>query len=399
MTERAVRWYDLGLAALLVVVSLFGTGPAAANQGRTVPVLAYLLAVVASLAIAAWRWRPVWTFVVVGAAALTYLALGYAYGPIMITLALAVYGLAAREPVRRTLPSTAALLAALLLTVSLGALAGDRGWEELLTVSAWLVVPAAIGVVVRVRRDATAAVRAEQARRATSEERLRLAQEVHDVVGHGLAVIAMQAGVALKVLAREPGLGWQEAPGQSFGAAPWGPVREALEAIRATSREALDGLRVELDALRDGSGQPAAPRHPASGLADLPALVERMRASGLPVELHTDLPASAERPPTGRLTEFPSTVDHAAYRIVQESLTNVLRHAGPAATAQVRVALDGDVLAIEVRDTGRGTPPGPEPSGHGIGGMRERARALGGTVEAGPRPSGGFAVAARLPCR
>jgi len=390
MTERPVRWYDVGLAALLVVLSLFGTGPAAANQGRTAPVLAYLLAVVASLTIAAWRWRPMWTFVVVGAAALTYLALGYAYGPIMITLALAVYGLAAREPVRRTLPATTTLLAALLLTVSLGVLAGDRGWDELVSVSAWLVVPVAVGVVVRVRRDATAAVRAEQARRATSEERLRLAQEVHDVVGHGLAVIAMQAGVALKVLDREPG-----------------PVREALEAIRATSREALDGLRVELDALRDGSGQPAAPRRPTSGLADLPALVERMRASGLPVELHTDLPASAGRWPSGRPveahtvqpTEVPSTVDHAAYRIVQESLTNVLRHAGPAAAAEVRVAFDGDVLAIEVRDTGRGTPPGVEPGGHGVDGMRERARALGGTVEAGPRPSGGFAVTARLPCR
>jgi signal transduction histidine kinase len=234
---------------------------------------------------------------------------------------------------------------------------------------AWVIIPAAIGIAIRSRREATVEVRAARARRAVSEERLRLAQEVHDVAGHGFAVIAMQAGVALRVLDRDPDA-----------------ARAALQGIREASREALSGLRAEVEALRMGSD---APRRPRSGLVDLPALAQRIRATGLPVTLSTP----------EFTVELPADVDHAAYRIVQEALTNVLRHAGPGASAQVDVAIRGDALRVTVRDDGRArtvaeAAPG---SGQGIEGMRHRAASVGGTLSAGPAPEGGFLVQASLP--
>ncbi len=371
MAARRITWPDLVLAAVLLVFGLFGTAGAANNQGQSAPLLSYVLVAAACLPLVLWRFRPTWAFALTGAATMTYLGLGYVYGPILFALLLAIYGLAVRSPVRHTVVSMAVLSAASVVAIAIGVLAGDRSWTEFLTVAAWLVVPAGLGTVLKIRRDAAADVRAEQARRAVSEERLQLAQEVHDVVGHGLAVIAMQAGVALRVLDREPAR-----------------VREALEAIRATSKEALDGLRAELDALRTESALREAPRHPVPGLADLSGLAERIRSSGLPVTM--DL-GRGDAAPDG----VPPAVDHAAYRIVQESLTNVLRHGGPDATARLRIHRDGTTLHIEVLDTGRGGVAAP--GGHGIEGMRERARALGGAVEAGPRPAGGFAVTARLP--
>jgi signal transduction histidine kinase len=199
------------------------------------------------------------------------------------------------------------------------------------------------------------------------------------VAGHGFAVIAMQAGVALRVLDRDPAA-----------------AREALAGIRDASRDALAGLRAEVDALRSGEpagsggrdGEPAgpatAPRRPRSGLSDLPALTERIRSTGLPVTL--ELPPST--------VEISVEVDHTAYRIVQEALTNVLRHAGPEASATVAARAHGASLMVSVRDTGRGGTASP---GQGIEGMRHRAASVGGTVTAGPAPEGGFVVEASLP--
>jgi signal transduction histidine kinase len=218
-------------------------------------------------------------------------------------------------------------------------------------------------------RASAADLRGEQSRRAVSEERLRLAQEVHDEVGHGLAVIAMQSGVALRMLDRD-----------------LAQVRQALEAIQAASRDALDGVRAELAALREPE-RPGAPLRPATGLAELPALAARIRATGLPVTVDID--------DTVTDLGLPAEVDRSAYRIVQESLTNVLRHGGPGATARVRVAVDASTLRLEVTDTGRGAAPGA--SGQGIDGMRTRAEALGGSLEAESSTDGGFAVRARLP--
>lgn len=356
-------WTDLVLTALLLVVGLAGTGPAAANQGQVAPLLSYVLVVAACLPIAVRRWRPLWTFVLTGAATVAYFALGYAYGPILFALFVAVYGLAVRSPLRRT-----ALWVGVLLAVGLLAVARFLEVRDLVTVTAWLVIPAAVGVAVKARRDATAGIRAEQARRAVSEERLQLAQEVHDVVGHGLAVIAMQAGVALRVLDREPD-----------------KVRASLEAIRFLARDTLDGLRTELVALRSGSSR--APLRPDSGLAELPGLTERIRSAGLPVAVEI----------SSSVGELPSDVDTAAYRIVQESLTNVLRHAGPEAAARVRIARDGRDLLVEVSDSGGPAVVAADDAGLGIEGMRQRAEAVGGTLDAGPIPAGGFTVRARLP--
>lgn len=378
--RRPVTWPDLALTAVLLFVGLNGTGPAAANQGETVPAAGYVLVVAACLPILVWRWRPLWTLVGTGGAVAVYLALGYAYGPILFPLVVAVFGYAVRATVRRTAVATGVLTVAAVG----GALAvGGRDWVELVTGAvvavAWLVLPAAVGVVVKVRREAAAEVRAEQARRRVSEERLRLAQEVHDVVGHSLAVIAMQAGVALRVLDRDP----QRA-------------RHAIEAVRSTSTEALDGLRAELDTLRQVApgeksteAEPSgvgAPRRPRTGLAELPVLVDRFRDSGLPVTFESSGADPADLTPE---------VDHAAYRVVQEALTNVLRHGGADAAAQVHVARQSGAVQVEVTNTG--AAPATGDTGHGIAGMRERAQALGGALEAGPRPGGGFAVRARLP--
>jgi signal transduction histidine kinase len=163
-------------------------------------------------------------------------------------------------------------------------------------------------------------------------------------------------------------------------------VRQALEAIRAASRGALDGVRAELAALRE-PGPPGPPLQPATGLAELPALAARIRSSGLPV--------AAEIDDTITDLGLPADVDRSAYRIVQESLTNVLRHGGPGATARVRVEVDAGTLRLEVTDTGRGAAPGAD--GQGIEGMRARAEALGGSMETGAPTDGGFAVRARLP--
>lgn len=198
-----------------------------------------------------------------------------------------------------------------------------------------------------------------------------MAHELHDSVGHGLAVIAMQAGVALHVLEREPG-----------------KVREALEAIRDTSRRSLDGLRAQLEEMREPATDDA-PRRPAVGLAELDVLVDRIRAGGLDVRTHID--------PTILDGRLPPDVDVAAYRIVQESLTNVLHHAA-ASRAEVRIQRTDGAVVLDVTDNGTtATQRRSDGSGTGIAGMRARAHALGGTLDAGPIPDGGFAVHANLP--
>jgi signal transduction histidine kinase len=335
--SRRLHWSDVPLPALMLLFGLFGTGPAARNVHQTVPPLGYALVVIAALGLIAWRFRPLWSLTVTSTATLLYLLLGFAYGPIMFAQAFAVLGVSLRLPLRRALASlgTVLVVSAALLTV--GALAGHRGWGELLAIAVWLGVPTAVGIAIKTRRDATVQVRSAQARGAASEERLRLAQEVHDVAGHGFAVIAMQAGVALRVLDRDPAA-----------------ARAALEGIRATSRDALAGLRAEVEALQQGT---VAPRHPRSGLDDLPALVERIRGSGLPVTVTDDLST----------VEVPAEVGLAVYRITQEALTNVLRHAGPQASAWVTLRTVDSSVALEIRDDGLG---GPARAGHGLDGMR-----------------------------
>ena len=254
---------------------------------------------------------------------------------------------------------------------TIGAMRTDRGWRRFYA-TGWLV-SAAVGVVATVqwhahmrevqrRAEEAERTRDEVARRRAVEERLRIARELHDSLTHSISVIKVQAGVAAH-LARKAG----EEPSA------------ALLAIQEASSDAVRELRSTLDVLRrdqDVNG---------SGLDQLPVLVERARSSGLP----TTYAVLGDRRP------LPPAVDQAAYRVVQEALTNVTRHAGKA-TASVQVTYDARTLAISVDDDGAGSQRPPVP-GYGLVGMRERVTALGGSLRAEPGASGGFTVLAELP--
>jgi signal transduction histidine kinase len=233
--------------------------------------------------------------------------------------------------------------------------------------SSWLVVPWSIGALVRVRTAAAQRARQDLAARVALEERLRVAREVHDVAGHGLAAVAMQAGVALLVLDEQPE-----------------QVKKSLEAIQSTSTKALADLRTTLDAFHSRAEADADDRAASSadGLRNVAALVDNVRAAGLPVRLSLEDVTA------------PAAIDRVAYRVVQEALTNVLRHAGPT-TAEVRVHRELDTLVVEVLDRGVGADD-VQP-GLGITGMRNRVTAVGGDLNVQPRAGGGFRVSARLP--
>ncbi|MEU8330966.1 sensor histidine kinase [Micromonospora sp. NPDC048839] len=365
---------DAVLALALLGFGLLATDLAGDNQpgSRTVDGVCRVLIVVAALVLLARRRAPVTTLALVGVVTATYLVLGYPYGPILLTFLVAVYTVAVRLPVR---PAALAAGGAfvVLLTHVFWSRGPAPGWTGVLPASAWVAVPFAVGVVVRVNREVAARSRAEEARgraeearRRADEERLRIAQEVHDVVGHGLAAISMQAEIALHLLPKRPE-----------------QAETALTAISRTSREALDELRVTLGAVRQG-----AEREPVPGLARLPALRDRLAGAGLAVDVRV----------VGAPRELPAALDLAAYRVVQEALTNVLRHAG-VANAEVTVDYRADEVTVEVVDQGRGAgaAPADDERGHGLAGMRERVAALGGWLTTGPHAGGGFRVYARLP--
>ncbi len=207
----------------------------------------------------------------------------------------------------------------------------------------------------------------EERARAIADERLRIAQELHDVVAHSMSVIAVQAGVGMHVADTDAA-----------------EAKHALENISATSRSTLTELRRLLGVLRDEGGETN--YAPAPGLADIEKLARDVREAGVPVEVEIQ----------GSIDEVPPGVDSTGYRIVQEALTNVLKHAGPS-TARVDVQLRPGVLHIEVRDDGRGVNGRSSGTGHGLMGMRERVAVYGGTLDAGPVAGGGFRVAADLP--
>lgn len=227
-----------------------------------------------------------------------------------------------------------------------------------------------IGRRIRIRGERAAQLQREQAaeaRREVVEERTRIARELHDIVAHRVSLMTVQAGAAKTVAADDP-----------EGAL------HAMEAVEQAGRQALGELRHLLGVLRpeaeaDGLG-------PQPGLADVPRLVEQLRGAGLVISLAMD----------GVQTDLSARVDLFAYRIVQEAMTNVLKHAGPSARTEVRLTTDNDRITIEVLDNGQGATVLPG-SGHGIIGMRERALLLGGSLDAGPRPGGGFQVVAHLP--
>ncbi len=329
-------------------------------------VLLPLLVLVVGLAVRRVWPRPAFVAVTVGVAG--YLASGAMFGLVFLAPALGVYAMAMVLPLRRWLPLTALLVPMIAVGYwdepYLGLL--DPGLYAGLVVGVALaVVPALVALLRRSRRESERVAREQDRRRYAYEERMRIARDVHDVVGHSLSVITMQAGVALHVLDRRPD-----------------QVAASLEAIRTTSREALDELRTTLEVFRDpASGEP---RAPSPGLARLDDLVGALRQAGRTVEVAR----------TGGDGPLPAAVDQAAFRIIQEALTNVVRHADQAA-ATVRVGREPGRLVVEVGDDGIATTV--PAAGNGIQGMGERARAVGGTLEVMVRPAGGLLVRAVLP--
>jgi signal transduction histidine kinase len=293
-----------------------------------------------------------------------YLSVGYPYGPMLVLMAIAVYTVARHVPWRTAVPVALLALGVLLvhLLVNDAALPGALG---LIPASAWVAVPFAIGsTVASIDAGRRAAVE-----RGIADERLRVAQEVHDVVGHGLAAIKVQADVALHVLDKRPER-----------------ARPALEAVSRTSAQALDELRSTLGMVRGTPQTSAGP-----GIADLDALYRRMREAGLRV--HVDV--------LGAPAPLAQAAELAAYRVVQEAMTNVLKHADrKEATIVIDHRDDGAHLEIASPHTAR--PPTPIPSGSarmGLTGMRERVLAQQGRFDAGPEPDGRFVVRAWLPRR
>jgi signal transduction histidine kinase len=232
-----------------------------------------------------------------------------------------------------------------------------------------VVAIVAVSELVRVRREQWArdrAERAQAARRRADEERLRIARELHDVLAHSISVINVQAGVGLALLDSDPE-----------------QARTALTTIKAASKEALGEVRQVLDTLR-APGE--APRAPAPGLDRLPELVDQAASAGLRVEV------------VGEAPDLLPGTDLAAFRIVQEALTNVVRHSG-SRHARVQVGQAAGALRLWIDDDGPATGEDAGGSGNGLAGMRERAAALGGTIEAGPRADGGYGVLAVLPLK
>ena len=370
---RGPGWTPLGLALVVGFIQVIGTHFAAQDQSNraTLDVLAYALLVGGPVALI-WRKRyPGAVAVVVTGITLAYLLLDYPFGPVFLSLIIGYFS-AITEGQRAW-----AWASALFLYIAHFALraAFDIGdgvtWVEIFGVAAWLLIVLVASEGIRLRRDHAVDVarnQQEETRRRASEERLRIAQELHDVLAHNVSLISVQANVALHLMDEQPD-----------------QARVALTAIKQASKGALGELRSVLSVLRQLDE--GAPRAPTPGLDRLDELVSNASISGISVRTEV----------TGEPRTLPAGVELAAFRIIQEALTNVTRHAG-AETAIVRLQYGDHALGVEVEDSGNGIPVAfPNGSRHGIQGMRERATALGGTLQAGPKPHGGFRVAATLP--
>jgi signal transduction histidine kinase len=353
--------------AILEFLLLAGTTAEAVRGGTRLSPAAYAVLAVAGAARGVSRRWPVAGYLLALGTACGFALAGYPAGPIYLPLGVTLFILVdARHQLR---PLVLAGIGLVLLSLAQTAPAGLSSLAlRLANNLPPVVIILAIAYTLVYRRARNAEAREAEARRRVTEERLRIARELHDVVSHSISVINVQAGVAAHVIERRPD-----------------QARESLEVIRQTSREVLRELRGILGVLRDE--EDAAGRRPAPGLAQLDELVESSRRAGLATAVSV----------RGEARGLPPDVDLAAYRIVQESLTNVLRHAGPA-RAEVRLAYEPGRLVVEVVDDGRGAAQAdPAGGGHGLAGMRERVAAAGGSIEIGPRVSRGFRVRAVLP--
>lgn len=399
------RVQDLLLALFVTVMQVQGTVVRNSGQPEVVlrPLsdlgnLGYILLIVSGAALVVRRRHPIAVFAVAALTSVVYYGLDFPDGPGWLALFVALYTLTAYGDGHRSLQLAAGGIV-VLAVVWLAAAAGIEppaavGWVYFRIGAS--VMSAALGESVRARKHLAAQAleraalaeraRDEEARARVDAERLRIAREVHDTVAHAIAVINIQSGVTAHVLDKRPE-----------------HVRESLEAIEHTSAQALAEMRAILDVLRDerpGDGGEADDRDsgaPRAAVAQLDDLAAMAREAGLDVTL------DAPEPPR----PMPATVGNAVYRIVQESITNVIRHVG---ATRVTITLQYGPGTVEVRviDEGGSAPsPSTRPpgdgqddknrAGHGLTGMRERCQLLGGHLDAGPLPEGGFAVTARLP--
>jgi len=343
--------------------------------------LSLTLMVLGAAALVFRRRAPMTVLAVTTGLSLVELVTGEPRAPVAMSAVVALFTVAAS-----TDRPTTWRVGLLTMTALTGAamLAGPLPWyaQENLGLFAWTGMAAAAGDAVRSRRAFVHAIkeraeraertREEEARRRVAEERLRIARDLHDVVAHHIALVNVQAGVAAHVMDKRPD-----------------QAKEALAHVREASRSALNELRATVGLLRQ-SGDPEAPTEPAPGLARLDELADTFRNAGLPVEV-----ARADHG-----TALPAAVDLAAYRVIQEALTNAQKHAGAGAKAEVSVVRVGPNVEVTVLDNGAGHDDAPEDGGgHGLLGMRERVTAIGGTCTTGPRYGGGFRVHAILPVK
>ena len=389
MTARgasALRWLirgvpgDVALAVVAGLIQVGGTALAARHQAdvRMLDVPGYLLLTSGPAALIVRRRWPVAVLMVAFATAFCYLLLGYPGGPIWMALIVA-FGTALVSGHR--IAAYMSLLIGYPCFVWLVNLVNGQplpsGWIAA-GIAAWMLLLVAASELVRNRRAFAQASRQraieeqrsqrEAARRHATEERLGIARELHDVLGHSLSLINVQSGVALELMDRKPE-----------------QARTALSAIKQVSKEALVEVQSVLDSLRRPDEE--APRAPVPSIENIGELVRRAEATGLAVDVEQ----------AGQPSSLPANVDGTAYRIVQEALTNVVRHAG-AATVSIRIYQEEGDFVVVVDDDGDGGPGSlAAGGGNGIRGMRDRASALGGQLTAGPRPGGGFRVRARLP--
>ncbi|GAB3452082.1 histidine kinase [Streptomonospora sediminis] len=427
----------LGIGAAAMAGAHFGGGPPAGGPGDTpqwgpggtharggppwadgggdpgaiaaLPPAAYACIAAVVVCLAVRRFHPLAAFACAMAAVTVFLALGQDSAPLRLGLAVLAYTAASLLPLRQWTPwlvlAVPMFLAGRAELPYFGLLDPSTATAVFLF-APLLLLPAALGVIVRSRRETARRERDQELRRSAYEERLRIAREVHDVVGHSLSVINMQAGVALHVLGKRPE-----------------QAEPALQAIRQTSKDALVELRGTLAVFRapedgadggpaggagaapaatgagSGSGSvpgsgaaaagPGTEREPVPGLGRLDELTAGIGSAGHSVDVRIE----------GERTALPAALDHAAYRIVQEALTNAVRHSGGTGSTVVigyRPQSHPEELTVEITDNGPARRGGHQ-EGSGIAGMRERARAVGGRLEAGPRAEGGFRVRAELP--
>ncbi|MEV7127576.1 sensor histidine kinase [Streptomyces sp. NPDC093260] len=391
--DRTHPWV-LDTAVVIVVFLMFclpdllrggvhdGDGPRRFRLAFTELPVAGMLALQAGLVLPLlWRRRkPMATFGVIAAVFVLQWSLGAALRA-DIALFIALYSLALHGRLRQ-LPWAGAVMAGAMLLVAVRASSAVSVWDALFFLLSTATAALAVGLMIRIRRAQLAGLREkatrleierdQRSRLATATERTRVAREMHDIVGHNLAVIITlaDAGAYATDIAPERG-------------------EEALRLIGDTGRQALGELRRVLGVLRDAGDTPAGGPElsPQPGIADIGALCATVRAAGLEVVYRT----------SGDVEALDGGVQLTVYRIVQEALTNTMKHAADDARVHLAVVVTGARLSIRVQDTGPATPSGPpNEEGHGLVGMRERAALYGGTVSAGPTGGGGWSVEAVL---